>query len=111
MDKLIRNLLKKIENYSSKEIIVSDYCKEKMQQRNVEESLVISTLFSKSLCYAEEQLKEFQGKPEKRYKLIFPISSKYYLIIILTFNQKALKVMNVIKTSKRLDQLWKKNKC
>ena len=111
MEKLVESLLKKIETYSLKDIIFGDYCKERMQQRNVEESLIISTLFSKSLCYVEEQSKEFQGKPEKRYKLIFPISSKYYLIIIVAFYQKALKVVNVIKTSKRLEQLWKKDKC
>ena len=107
MDKIIKTVLKKIEDYSVDDIKIIEYCKEKMQQRNIEESLIISTLFSKSLCYVEEQSKDYKGTIEKRHKLIFPISSKYFLIIIVAFYPKVLKVVNVIKTSKRLNQLWK----
>lgn len=110
MNKDIISFLKKIENYSSKQIEITDYCKNKMQQRNIDETLIVSTLFSRGLCYVEEQLKDYRGAVEKRHKLIFPISSKYYLIIIVAFYQKALKIVNIIKTSKRLNQLWKKNK-
>ncbi len=103
----IKSCLEKIEGYSYDNIELTDYCREKMQQRNIEESLVISTLFSKSLCFVEEQSKDYMGAVEKRHKLIFSISSKYSLIIIVAFYQKDLKVVNVIKTSKRLDKLWK----
>ncbi len=102
--------VQKINRYSSSNIEITDYCREKMSQRNIEESLIISTLFSKNLHYAEEQLKKHKGTAEKRYKLIFPISSKYNLIIIVAFYQKVLKVVNVIKTSKKLEKLWKKQK-
>jgi hypothetical protein len=107
MDELIEPFLNKIEIYYFKNIDITDYCKEKMQQRNIEESLMISTLFSKSLCGVEEQQKNYRGKAEKRYKLIFLISSKYHLVIIVIFYPKVLKVINCYKTSKRLEKLWK----
>jgi len=110
MQERIEEIIKRINFYSSKKIEITDYCREKMQQRNIEETLLISPLFSKSLYYVEEQQKNYKGMIEKRHKLIFPISSKYYLIIIVAFYQKALKVVNVIKTSKMLGKLWKKQK-
>ena len=103
----IELFLNKIDAYSFKDLDITDYCKEKMQQRNIEESLMTSTLFSKSLDYVEKQLKESMGKIEKRYKLVFEISSRYHLVIIVIFYPKVLKVINCYKTSKRLEKLWK----
>ena len=80
-----------------------------MEERNVEEYLVTTILFSNdNLYYAEKQLKLHQGEIEKRYKLIFKISSKYSLIIIIAFYPKVLKVVNIIKTSKRTEKKWRK---
>jgi len=110
MGELIEPFLKKIEGYSSKQVEINDYCKRRIQQRNIEESLMISTLFSKSLCGVEEQQKNYMGKDEKRHKLAFQISSRYYLVIIVIFYPKVLKVVNCYKTSKRLEKLWKKNR-
>lgn len=53
-------------------------------------------------------MKKFMGRPEKRHKLIFKISSKYSLIIIVAFYPKVLKVINVIKTSKGAEKIWRK---
>ena len=78
-----------------------------MEERNIEEELLISTLFSNSLYYIEEQEKTFNKIPEKRHKLVFKISSKYSLIIIVAFYPKDLKIINVIKTSNGAEQQWR----
>ena len=108
MEDLIKNIEKRIKNYSIKQIELTEYCLKRMKERNVKEILVISTLFSKNLYYIAEQLKPHKGKIEKRYKLIFKISSKYSLIIIIAFYPKVLKVVNVIKTSKGAEKQWRK---
>jgi hypothetical protein len=100
--------LNKINNYNINQIDIREYCKGRMEERNVEETLLTTTLFSESLYYAEEQIKMFKGKPEKRYKLVFKISSRYSLIIIVVFYPKVLKVINVIKTSKGAEKIWQK---
>jgi len=88
MEALIRNVINKINSYSLNQIEIREYCKMRMEERNVEETLLTTTLFSGSLYYAEEQTKMFKGKPEKRHKLVFKISSKYSLIIIVAFYPK-----------------------
>jgi len=108
MRELVERVLKEIGGYSSKQIEIRPYCKRRLAERNIEETLLITTLFSKSLYYVKEQMKTFLGKPEKRYKLIFRISSKYSLIIVVVFHQKVLKVINVIKTSKGVEKQWQK---
>ena len=78
-----------------------------MGERNIDENLLITTLFSDELYYAEKQRALFKGKSEIRWKLIFKISSRYSLIIIVLFGQKILKVLNVIKTSKEVER-WQR---
>ncbi|HDK42057.1 MAG TPA: hypothetical protein ENG87_01655, partial [Candidatus Pacearchaeota archaeon] len=104
MEELIKGMLKKIKTYSLGQIDITTYCKGRMGERSIDETLLKSTLFSKNLYYVKEQLKPHKGKTEKRYKLIFKISSKYSLIIIVAFYPKVLKVVNVIKTSKGVEK-------
>lgn len=108
MEEKIKEVLKKISIYSSNKIEIRPYCRGRMHERNISESLLISTLFSNSLFYVKKQMKLFEGNMEKRYKLIFKISSKYSLIIIIAFYPKVLKVINVIKTSKKVEKEWQK---
>jgi len=103
-----KKVLDKINSYSSSQIDIRNYCRRKMEERNIEEELLISTLFSNSLYYIEEQEKTFNKIPEKRHKLVFKISSKYSLIIIVAFYPKDLKIINVIKTSKGAEKQWRK---
>jgi len=56
-----------------------------MNERNIDENLLITTLFSDELYYAEKQRALFRGQPETRWKLIFKISSRYSMIIITLF--------------------------
>ncbi|MBU4069845.1 MAG: hypothetical protein KJ646_02595 [Nanoarchaeota archaeon] len=109
MRELIKNISNKIENYPPNQIEFTQYCFGRMKERNIKKNIVITTLFSKNnLYYVEEQLKQHQGEIEKRYKLIFKISSKYSLILIIAFYPKVLKVVNVIKTSKGTEKKWRK---
>jgi len=79
-----------------------------MEERNIPEELVISTLFSEDFLYVSEQIKTYQDQNEKRYKLVSKISSKYCLIIVINYNENILKVINVIKTTKDLEKKWLK---
>ncbi len=109
MEELFKWIKKKNEQYLSEQIEFTDYCKEKMKQRNIEEESVLSALNSKeNLFYAELQKKPFHEKIEKRYKLVYRISSKYSFIIIVAYYKKNLKVINVIRTSKDFKIKWKK---
>lgn len=109
MEKLVKEISKRISNCSSEQIEFTQYCLGRMKERNVEKSLVMTTLFSKdNLYYVKEQSVLHRGVIEKRHKLIFKISSSYSLIIIVAFYPKILKVVNVIKTSKGLEKKWRK---
>jgi len=109
MEELIKKISKKINSYSSNQIEILSYCKGRMKDRDIEETLVISTLFSTdNLYFVKEQEIPFKGKIEKRHKLIYRINSKYSLIIIVVFYPKVLKLVNVIKTSKGVEKKWRK---
>jgi hypothetical protein len=79
-----------------------------MEERGVSEELILSTLFSGECFHAEEQNKTYHGQNEKRDKLLFKISSKYCLIIIVKYDERNLKVINVIKSTKDLEKKWQK---
>lgn len=108
MEDLIKETLKKINTCSLNQTEITNYCKGRMEERNIEETLLISTLFSRNLYHVKEQIKSFKREHEKRYKLVFKISAKYSLIIIVAFYPKILKVINVIKTSKGVEKKWRK---
>ena len=93
--------------YGYNQVEIRPYCRRRMEERGVEEELLISTLFSEACFHAEEQERLYQGVKEKRYELIFKISSKYCLIIIVKYEEKVLKVINVIKTTKDLEKKWR----
>ena len=89
---LIKEILAKNKNYVEKQIKFIPYCKIKMVDRGIEESLVIDTLlFKDSIYYVEKQESSFLTEPEIRYKQIYKISSKYSLIIIATYKESVLK--------------------
>jgi hypothetical protein len=80
-----------------------------MIDRGVEEKEVIETLKqNKNLYFAQKQEAPFRNLKEIRYKLIYKISSRYSLIIIVVYEERVLKVVNVIKTSKTAEKLWRK---
>jgi len=65
MEALIREVINKINSYSLNQIEIREYCRERMQERNVEETLLTTTLFSGDLYYVEEQLKTFVENQKK----------------------------------------------
>lgn len=105
---LIKQCLAKNRTYSKEQIEFTHYCREKMEDRNIESEQVIGTLEGRGeLYFARVQIRDFRGVDETRYKLIYKISSKYSLILIVVYN-KVLKVLNAIKTSKGAEKLWRK---
>ena len=106
---LIKKLIIENRKYSSEDIKFTDYCIMKMQDRGMERGSVIETLtLNNNLYYAEEQIVPLKEGKEIRHKLIYKISSRYSLIIIVVYEEKILKVINVIKTSKSAEKLWRK---
>lgn len=108
MNNFISWIKEKNKSYSKENIIFSDYCKNKIKQRNLSEKLIIDTLISKDLSFAELQKIPFKYYIENRHKLIYKLSNRYFLIIILLYEEKNIKVINVIKTSKDMEKKWQK---
>jgi len=109
MGSLIKKLLTTNKEYSKDDIKFTIYCLAKMQDRGIGEDLVVETLtLNNELYYAERQEVLLYDKRETRYKLIYKVSSRYSLIIIVAYEGKILKVINVIKTSKSAEKLWRK---
>ena len=109
MEELIKEVLAKNKAYSEDKIQLSPYCLRKMTERQISEETVISTLLSnQELFYVNIEKKTFGGVFEDRYKLIYKISSRYSLIIIIAYYESVLKVINVIKTSKDIEKKWRK---
>lgn len=104
----IKEILKK---HKENDIDFTDYCKRRIYKRNIKESQVKEVLLNPdNLFYSEKQFVYIREKnlEELRYKLIFKISNKYNLIVIITEEQKILKVINVIKTSRKVKKEWEK---
>lgn len=110
IDDGIKEILEKNKRYSSEQITFTDYSKRKMEQRGIDKELVTLTILrGKELCYLKSQEIPYKETIETRYKLIYKISSRYSLIIIVVYDENVLKVINVIKTSKGAEKLWRKN--
>jgi hypothetical protein len=105
---LVKWAADKNKEYSKENIKFTDYCKGKMQDRGIDEELVISSLMSRDLSFIEPQKRPYQGETEERYKLIYRISSRYFLIVVVVYDESILKVINVIKTSKDMEKIWRK---
>ncbi|MBI2631514.1 hypothetical protein HYW75_00740 [Candidatus Pacearchaeota archaeon] len=108
MEKLIKEVLTKNKSYSEEQIQLSAYCEKKMTQRGIDKDTIISSLLSDNLFYVEINKRPFGEIIEDRYKLIYKLSSKYFLIIIVAYYEKVIKVINVIKTSKDMEKKWRK---
>ena len=108
MEDLLKKIIQKNREYLDEQIEFTDYCMGKIGQRNIEKEIVLSTLKSKDLFYTEVQKRPFRGIIEERFKLVYRLSSRYSLIIIVAYYQKILKVINVIKTSKEFKLQWRK---
>ncbi len=105
---LVKFATDKNKKYSKEDIEFTDYCKGKMQQRGVDEELVISNILSGKLSFVELQKRPFHGGIEERYLLIYRISNRYYLLVVVAYDERILKVINVIKTSKDMEKIWQK---
>lgn len=97
-----------IEKYSYEEIKISDHYLEKINEgkRDLKPELIKENILKKDCYFVEKQIKD----EEVRYKIIFKLSNKYDLIIVITEEiPKSLKVITAYKTSKRIKQKWQKD--
>jgi hypothetical protein len=109
INELTKDILERNKQLSKDQIEFTQYCERKMQQRAIEKDLVFSTLLSKERpYYAEIQKVPFREGTEIRHKLIYKISTRYSLIVVVVYSKSVLKIVNVIKTSKGAEKLWRK---
>jgi hypothetical protein len=109
MDDKTKEMIAKNKEYLPEQIEISPYCRRKMALRGVDEDLIRTTLLSnKGIIYTEPQKRQFEGRIEERYKMVYKLSGRYYLIIVIVHDKSILKVVNVIKTSKDMEALWQK---
>jgi len=98
----------KNKEYTKENIEFTAYCRGKMQQRDIDENSVISNILSEKLSFVELQKRPFQGGIEERYQLAYRISNRYFLLVVVVYGERVLKVINVIKTSKDMEKIWRK---
>ena len=108
MEELIKEINERTKRYSEEQVEFTPYCTRKMGERQIDRETIISALFSNNLFFVEIQKKQYLGNLEERHKLIFKLSSRYSLIIIVLYCERVLKVINVIKTSKDMEKKWRK---
>lgn len=109
MKELIKKIKKKHKEYLLNQLVFTNYCKSRRNQRNISEKEVLHCIKeSKKLYFAKKQEHYYLGLLEERYKLVYKISSKYSLIIIISYYPKSLKIINTIKTSKKVFEKWEK---
>ena len=105
----IKEVLGKIHECNKDITDFTSYAIKKMSDRNIAKEIIFEQLFSDKIPYIiEKQQIVHQGKPEIRYKLVFSLSGRYSLIIIIALYPNSLKVINAIRTSKKLQEKWKK---
>ena len=80
-----------------------------MTDRGIKEGLVLDILLgNKAPYFAEMQRVSHKKEIETRHKLIYKISNKYSLIVVIIYYESILNVINVIRTSKSAEKLWRK---
>ncbi|MDP4039717.1 MAG: hypothetical protein Q8P57_04015 [Candidatus Pacearchaeota archaeon] len=98
----------KNKSYSKEQVNFVDYCLRRMDERQITKEDIFKFLFGNNLLKSEIQEIPYRGETETRHKLTYKFSSKYYLIIIISYEERVLNVINVIKTSKNLEKKWRK---
>ena len=106
---LIRTITNINKEFTKEQLNFTNYCLEKMEDRGVNQDLAISLILEREPYYIEKQKRTLENSEEVRYKLIYKVSSKYSIIIIISYGERILNVINVIKTSKKAEKLWRKN--
>ena len=72
-------------------------------KRDIDSNEIIRFLLEKEFYFVEKQINSWI-----RYKIIYEISSKYDLVIVVKQDEKILKVVSSYKTNRKLKELWKK---
>jgi len=100
---LMKNILNK---YKKDEIKISKHYLDYFNnsEREISPGEIIKYLLEKEFYFVEKQINSWI-----RYKLIYEISHKYDLVIIVKEEQKILKVVSAYKTNKKIKEKWKKS--
>jgi hypothetical protein len=72
-------------------------------KRDISKMEIINLLLKKSFYFVEKQINFWT-----RYKIVYELSNKYDLIIVVKEEPKILKVVSSYKTNRKLKEKWKK---
>ena len=95
-----------IKKYKREDIKISRHYLEYVNQgkRDINKEEIVNCLLKKEFYFVEKQINFWV-----RYKVVYELSHKYDLIIIVKEEQKVLKVISAYKTNKKLKEKWKKS--
>lgn len=97
-----KKIKKLLSNYNENQILFSKHCKIRMKQRGITEEEIKSILFNvQKIIFAEEELAE--GYNEKKYRLVYSLSNKYNLLIVVVLKKKKIEI---ITCSKNMRKIW-----
>lgn len=97
-----------LNKYSVKDIVISYHYMNYISKgkRDISEQDIIDYILNKDFYFVEKQINGWV-----RYKIVYEISNKYDLVIIVKEEReirKILKVVSAYKTNKKLKEKWKK---
>lgn len=94
-----------LKKYSKNSIEISSHYQKYIneEKRDIKREQIIEFLTEKEFYFVEKQINSWI-----RYKIVYELSSKYDLVIVVKEEAKALKVISAYKTNKKLKEKWKK---
>ena len=95
-----------LNKYNKEDVKISPHYLEYFEtgERDITEEKIIEYLTSREFYFVEKQINSWI-----RYKIVYELSHKYYLIIVVKEEGKVLKVVSAYKTNKKLKEKWKKD--
>ena len=98
----MKNLLKR---YNKDSIDISSHYQKYIaeEKRDIKGEQIIEFLTDKVFYFVEKQINDWV-----RYKIVYELSGKYDLVIVVKEEAKVLKVISAYKTNKKLKEKWKK---
>jgi hypothetical protein len=101
----IEEIAKILKKYKKEDIEISQHYIKYLDEgrRDIGKEEIINFLTEKEVYFVEKQVNSWV-----RYKVVYELSHKYDLIIVVKEEPKVLKVISAYKTNRRLKEKWKK---
>jgi len=107
---MLKKIEAKVKSYSSDKVkfVKTNYEERILNKRNFDEKKLIQDLLAfKDVKYVEKQVRIYQNKPEKRYKIYMVYSKNIGRVYCVRFND-ILKIITVHKLGRKTLNKWRK---